>query len=61
MKMRKRARLLKLRHKFRDRFAEQVEADYERMQSPEYAKLAREAEQALPAKPNFRRFGQTRT
>ena len=39
MKVRHLARMLKLKHKFRDRFAEQVEADYERMQAPEYARL----------------------
>lgn len=48
-------RLLK-RLRLTDAYAQQVEADYERMQAPEYAKLAREAEKSLPPMPRFRRF-----
>jgi len=57
--MRHLARLLKLKLEFRDKFTEQVEADYEQMQAPEYAKLARKAERAMPP-PRFRKFGKPR-
>ena len=60
MKMRARTRLLKLLH-LTDAYAQQVEADYERMQAPEYAKLAREAENSLPPMPRFRRLGGGKT
>ncbi len=55
MKMRVLARLLKRRY-FTDHYAEQVAVDYARMQDPEYAKLAHEAEKALPGKPSSRGF-----
>ena len=53
------ARLLK-RLYLTDSYVQQVEADYERMQAPEYSKPAREAEASLPTKPSFRRFGAAR-
>ena len=60
MKMRARTRLLKRLH-LTGAYAQQVEADYERMQAPEYAKLAREAKKSLPPMPRFRRFGGGKT
>lgn len=59
MKLRVLARLLKS-GLLKDRYAEQVEADYARMQDPKYAERALEAERELSTKPMFRRFGQTR-
>lgn len=59
MKLRVLARLLK-RGLLKDRYAEQVEADYARMQDPKYAERALEAERELSTTPSFRRFGQPR-
>jgi len=53
MKVRKLARLLK-RLK-----PASFDEDYARLQSPEFAKLAREAERTL-APPRFRKFGKPR-
>lgn len=60
MKMRARTRLSKRLH-LTDACAQQVEADYERMQAPEYAKLARAAGKSLPPMPRLRRFGGGKT
>ena len=68
MKMRRRAKLLKHRLQARVKYYateeelfDAVRASLARMQDPKYAKLARKAEQALPAKLGFRRFGASRT
>lgn len=55
------ARLLGPRAKRRESdFSAQFDADFARMQSPVAKRIARMAEQALPEKVGFRRFGEKR-